>query len=232
MNLQLPPERPLPNPDRMVDQILDTERERLTAPARRGPWLALAAAAALAGIVVGVLLTNGGPLGRGPVGLPPTVNRSASPVATPTASRVVTPVPRPTPVATTPSSSPLTGGSLALGETAVFEHFEVTVAQVDSYVDRSAAEVKVCVRSLPPDPTGDTTRVSIDPWRVLAGPTELPARAPRRPSPADYPVETFLRVGECAEGTIEFPAPDPGLRLRAVRYLNFLGDRAEWPVSR
>ena len=66
----------------------------------------------------------------------------------------------------------------------------------------------------------------------MAGSDELPARAPRQPSPNDYPVETFLRVGECVEGPVEFAAPPAGSRLREVRYRNFLDDRARWAVPR
>ena len=235
MNLQLPPDRPLPHADRMADDILRGEPERPPAPARRGPWLAVAAAAVLIGVVVGVLVINRGSVGPGPAALPSTATTSAArPPATRTPSAVVTPAPSPTPVASSPSvTSPLPRTTLALGETAVFEHFEVTVTQVNAYVDRSTVRAKVCVRRLPPDPTGDTTRVSIDPWLLVAGRAEqLPARPPRQASPTDYPVEAYLRVGQCVEGALEFAASRPGSRLREVRYQNFLGDRARWAAFR
>jgi hypothetical protein len=137
-------------------------------------------------------------------------------------------MPSPRPSSPPVSSTPPPGGSRALGETATFQNFEVTVTQVSSYVDRSTARARVCVRKLPLDPTGQTTRVSIDPWAIAVGGRTLAARKPAEPSPSDYPVETFLRVGECVQGWIEFPAVPEGSRLRSVRYVNSLGDRAEW----
>ena len=106
------------------------------------------------------------------------------------------------------------------------------MTRVNTYVDRSTVRAKVCVRKLPPDPTGQTTRVSIDPWTIVVSKRSLEARKPRETSPSDYPVETFLRIGECAQGWIEFPAVPKGARLRSVRYRNFLGDRAEWAAVR
>ena len=237
MNLQLPPARRLPNADRMVDEIIRADRDQQQAPVRRGPWLALAAAAVVAGVAVGVFVTVRGPFVEGPIGVPTSSSPqlTATPHPTPTATRTPTSTPTPTPTRT-PSSPPATStppptGPLALGETAKFENFEVTVSRVNSYVDRSTARAKVCVRKLPPDPTGQTTRVSIEPWTIVVGEQSLPARRPAEPSPSDYPAETFLRVGQCVQGWIEFPAV-PKARLQTVRYHNYLDDSAEWVVPR
>jgi hypothetical protein len=235
VNLQLPPNRPLPNADRMLSEIIRVERDRQPVPVRRGPWLALAAAAVVvAGVAVGVLVTVRGPILQGPVGVPTSSPSgvTATPRTTPSPT-VTRPTPAPTPAPTTqppspPVSSAPPAGRLALGETARFENFEVTVSRVSSYVDRSTARARVCVRKLPPNPTGQTTRVSIEPWTIVVGEQTLAARKPAEPSPSDYPVEAFLRVGECAQGWIEFPAVPEGEQLRSVRYANFLGDRAEW----
>lgn len=239
MNLQLPPERPLPHADRMVDDILRSEPERPAAPVRRAPWLALAAAAVLAGIVVGVLVNTRGDLGQGPVGLPPTVatTGAASPSAAPTPPSSPTLIPTATPSRTptrtpSPTARPSTFTDLPLGATAVFTNFEVTVTEVNTYVDRTTALAKTCVRSLPPDPTGQTTRVSIDPWAISFGEVGQPAEAPRSPRASDYPVERFLRVGECVEGLLQFPAAPEGVRPRSVLYENSLGDRATWDARR
>jgi hypothetical protein len=236
VNLQLPPARRLPNADRMVDEIIRADRDQQPTPVRRRPWLAVAAAAVVAGVAVGVLTTVRGPLFQGPVGVPTSqpATPQTTPMPTPTPTPFPTPTPTPTPMPTAPPTSPPVssteqpGGPLALGETAAFENFEVTVTRVGSYVDRSTAWARVCVRKLPPDPTGQTTRVSIDPWAIVVGERSLAARKPGEPSPSDYPLETFLRVGECVQGWIEFPAVPEGSRLRSVRYENSLGDRAEW----
>jgi hypothetical protein len=231
VNPQLPPTRPLPNADRMVSEIVRVERDRQPAPVRRGPWLAVAAAAVVvAGVAVGVLVTVRGPILQGPVGVP--TSSPSGPTVTPRTTPTPRPTPTPTPTAppSSPpaSSTPPRGGPLALGETATFENFEVTVTRVSTYVDRSTARARVCVRKLPPDPTGQTTRVSIEPWAIAVGERTLAARKPAEPSPSDYPVETFLRVGECVQGWIEFPAVPEDAPLRSVRYENSLGDRAEW----
>ena len=73
--------------------------------------------------------------------------------------------------------------------------------------------------------------MSIDPWTIVVGERSLRAQKPAEPSPGDYPVETFLRVGQCVQGWIEFPAV-PKARLQIVRYQNSLGDRADWVVPR
>ena len=232
MNLQLPPERPLPQPDRMVDDILRSQPARAATLVARRAWLALAAAAVLVGVVAGVGVSQRTVLGPGPVGVP-------SPVSTGTVPVTETPGP---PSAVPRSSTSPSGRSVSvpdpsearlrtLGETAVFANFEVTVTQVRSYVDRTAARAKVCVRALPPDPTGETTRVSIDPWALVAGEVGRPARRPASPSVSDYPVEAYLRVGQCVEGWIEFSAPPWDAPVRSVRYENSLGDRAEWAVA-
>jgi hypothetical protein len=236
VNLQLPPARRLPNADRMVSEIIRADRDKQPTRARRGLWLAMAAAAVVAGVTVGVSVTVRGPILQGPVGIPPSPSsgQTAAPRQTPTPTRTSTPTPTPTAPPSSPpvSSSPTPSGPLALGETATFENFEVTVTRVGSYVDRSAAKARVCVRKLPPEPTGQTTRVSIDPWAVRVGERSLRARRPAEPSPSDYPVETFLRAGDCVEGWIEFSAVPEGARLGSVRYENSLGDRAEWVAVR
>ena len=234
MNLQLPPERPLPQPDRMVEDILRSQPARAGSPVARRAWLALAAAAVLVGVAAGVLVSQRAVLGPGPVGVP-------SPVSTGTVPVTKTPTPGPPSAAPRSSTSPSRRSASVpdrsearlrtLGETAVFANFEVTVTQVRSYVDRTAARAKVCVRALPPDPTGDTTRVSIDPWALVAGEGGRAARRPASPSVSDYPVEAYLRVGQCVEGWIEFAAPPRDAPVRSVRYENSLGDRADWAVA-
>jgi hypothetical protein len=233
VNLQLPPARRLPNADRMVDEIIRADRDQQQTPVRRGPWLALAAAAVIAGVAVGVFVTVRGPFVQGPIGVPTSSSPQlpATPRPTPTPTPTTSPTRTPTLSSPPATTTPPPSGPLALGETAKFENFEVTVTQVSSYVDRSTARAKVCVRKLPPNPTGQTTRVSIDPWTIVVGEQSLSARKPAERSPSDYPVETFLRVGQCVQGWIEFPAV-PKARLQTVRYHNYLDDRTEWVVPR
>ncbi|HET9871418.1 MAG TPA: hypothetical protein VFP89_02315 [Propionibacteriaceae bacterium] len=84
---------------------------------------------------------------------------------------------------------------------------------------------KVCVRKLPPDPQGNRTRISWDPWSVEADTRAVKARL-RGASPAGmFPKEETYRVGQCAQGWIPFPTSD---ELDRITYANGLGDTAVW----
>jgi hypothetical protein len=112
---------------------------------------------------------------------------------------------------------------------ATFEHFKVTVQDI-RYKSHSQALVKarVCVRSLPPDPQGNRTRISWDPWSVTAGPRAAKAGY-RGDAPARlFPSARTYRVGQCASGWIPFRLRG---QLDTIRYANFVGDRAIWDAD-
>jgi len=154
-----------------------------------------------------------------------TVTASVPPSDAPTVTVTATPTTAPaSPVA---SESEKVDGSGGSGAT--FEHFKVTVIDVD-YKDASEALVnaEVCVRSLPADPQGDRTRISWDPWSVTAGTRAAQAGytgdAPRRLFASD----ATYAVRECASGWIPFPISGD---LDVIRYANGVGDKAVWDAD-
>ena len=87
---------------------------------------------------------------------------------------------------------------------------------------------EVCVRSLPPDPQGDRTRISWDPWSIRTGSKNVDARRSKAPLKGGFPWEGTYRVGECASGWIPFPTTAwPG----RIAYKNGVGDVAVWDVD-
>lgn len=115
------------------------------------------------------------------------------------------------------------------GSSATFEHFKVTVDGI-SYTSESRALVhaKVCVRSLPPNPQGDRTRISWDPWSVTAG-TEAAKAGNRGESPAGmFPSDRTYKVGQCASGVLPFVVEG---EVDTVRYANGVGDKAIWDAD-
>ena len=99
-----------------------------------------------------------------------------------------------------------------------------------SYHEKSQALVlaKVCVRSLPPDPQGNRTRISWDPWSVTAGTRAAEAGYDSDPPSRMFPSDKTYRVGQCASGWIPFEIRG---RLDTVRYANGGGDKAVWDAD-
>lgn len=125
------------------------------------------------------------------------------------------------PTPTAPATVPADGG------TAVFENFSVTVTSVERTRDTVRVSAEVCVRRLPPDPQGNRTRISRDPWTLT---TSNDTSAAKRSTAGEdaFPVEDLYREGQCARGWIPFP--DKGTP-RTIVYRNGLGDRATWDAS-
>lgn len=118
--------------------------------------------------------------------------------------------------------TPPVGGGIA-----TFEHFKVTVRQVRRESDvRVLAEV--CVRSLPPDPQGNRTRISWDPWSVWTGSKNVDAGRSATPLKGGFPAERLYRVGQCASGWIPFPTTATPAR---INYNNGVGDVAVWDAD-
>lgn len=118
----------------------------------------------------------------------------------------------------------------APGSSAIFEHFKVTV---DRSKRSSASQVlvhaSVCVRSLPPDPQGNRTRISWNPWSVRAGRAVLSPQVEGERTRGLFPKDATYTVGGCASGWIPFPARKD---LDEITYANGVGNRAVWDAAR
>lgn len=108
----------------------------------------------------------------------------------------------------------------------MFEHFTVTVSEL-TWTSRSKLLVraKVCVRTLPPDPQGDRTRISWDPWTVRAGSTASKPTAGEDGRGPDFPYEATYKEGSCASGWLHFAIKGD---VDTIVYSNGVGDHAVW----
>ena len=126
------------------------------------------------------------------------------------------------------------GSQQTVGSTVDLPHFGVTVEKV-SYSQGQGVQVlaSVCVRKLPPDPQGDRTRISWDPWTVEQGGKTYGARLfdGSHPPMNMFPSQGTYRVGECAKGLITFADAAAGT-VSLVRYNNSLGEKASWRPAR
>ena len=163
----------------------------------------------------------------------PTVTVTATVEASPTK---IEPSEQPSqpPETATPTSSARTApgpGSQSVvegGGSATFEHFEATVQRVRHGKDVQVL-AEVCVLSLPPDPQGDRTRISWDPWSVWTGSKSVDAAPSAVRLKDGFPAESAYRVGECASGWIPFPT---NMRPVRINYKNGVGDVAVWDGRR
>jgi hypothetical protein len=117
--------------------------------------------------------------------------------------------------------------SAAQGSRATFKHFKVTIRRVRREADVQV-EAEVCVRSLPPDPQGNRTRISWDPWSIRTGSKNVDAARSAAPLKGGFPAEETYRVGECASGWIPFPTKAWPTR---IIYKNGVGDIAVWDAN-
>jgi hypothetical protein len=214
-------------------------------PARR-PWSIRPAA--VVGVFASGLVVAG--CSESPAQVEPTATRPAATITTPSTAppstgstpTVTATVSAPAPVTVTttvtasPPSTPLTpnGARLAMNQTATFQHFDVTVDS-PSVTEGGGYTVhaEVCVRSLPPNPTNGTTRISWDPWKLVTptrsvSPTADSSTASSAPAWA-FPPGANYKVGECARGTLPF-FTFLEAKPREVSYRNSLGDSAFWRI--
>ena len=236
MTLQLPPERRLDRPDRMIETIL-TEADAADPTGasgvstlgrtRRTRYLWAALAAAVVGVVgvVGVTVVGRGQHER--VASPPSLTAA---------------VPSPSPSVLLPSTAPsarVTGLSIAsrpvivsVGTPVTFANFTVTVDQLQWTAGQGLlVQAEVCVRQLPDQPTnGDSTRISWAPWTVNSSTATFPSRvADGSHPPADlFPSQGLYRIGDCARGWLPFADAPETADLSAISYRNELGDQAIW----
>jgi hypothetical protein len=164
---------------------------------------------------------------------PGTVHRDTTAgLAAPTGSPTKPPLASSSPTNTASAAqSPALRGSarpkgrvLAMQRGATFTHFTVSLRQVRRDADVEVMVV-VCVRSLPPDPQGNRTRISWDPWSISTGSTSVDAGKSTGPLTGGLPAAATYRVGECASGWIPFPTPTWPTR---IIYKNGVGDVAVW----
>lgn len=154
------------------------------------------------------------------VQVPPSEIERPQPTSRPTSAR--------TPTATaTEGRTQVRGSTVEGGGTASFQHFDVTVQQVRHGGDVQV-RAEICVRSLPPDPQGNRTRISWDPWSVWTGSKSVAAARSGVALKGGLPVERIYRVGECASGWIPFPTTTKPVR---INYKNGVGDIAVWDAS-
>jgi hypothetical protein len=134
-----------------------------------------------------------------------------------------------TPTATESASTSLKTPKPREGSSAGFEYFKVTVSQIKYSASTEALVLAdVCVRSLPPDPQGNRTRISWDPWSVTSGSRAAEAGYRGAPPKGMFPSDRTYRVGQCASGWIPFVITG---ELDTVRYANGVGDKAVWDAE-
>ena len=119
-------------------------------------------------------------------------------------------------------------GAESKGSSASFEHFKVSVTQVSSNSSQLRLQAKVCVKSLPPDPQGNRTRISWDPWSIRAGSRTIEPDVNAAPLEKEFPADATYRVGECASGWIPFAT---NRTVTRIVYANGVGDRAVWDAA-
>jgi hypothetical protein len=140
----------------------------------------------------------------------PTTTTASSPTATPSPGRTDTAKP--------PAHS-----------RAKFTNFVVTI---DDLQRKNSSEVrllaKVCVRKLPPDPQGNRTRISWDPWSVRSGGKAIKADPAHSEFKGAFTPDHTYKVDQCAKGWIPFLARG---EVSKIKYANGLGDVAVWDAK-
>jgi hypothetical protein len=118
-----------------------------------------------------------------------------------------------------------------IGTSTRFASFVVTVSQT-KWDDALGLQVEaeVCVVKLPPNPTGDTTRIGWDLWTVTtsAGTVKPELSSAAQPPQDMFPEEGSYQVHECATGWIPFPGVSGPAAFTKINYGNELGNRATW----
>ncbi|GAB3701861.1 hypothetical protein [Mariniluteicoccus flavus] len=207
--MKLPEERPLPNPQLMLQTVLDTPAD----PVRRRAPALVPVAAALAGAVIG------GGVVFGVVGQDDA--QPGGPVATPA------------PVTTSPAPPRSGGSTLAPGTTASFEHFTVTLSNFRQEGDDFTYQLKVCVVKIPQVPGTEDGRVrmGLESWSARTTGWRTPVSQTVRVGPTTFPVDTKFGVGQCGEGLVAAKVVDTTSKVTELEYENSLDEKAVWKVA-
>ena len=155
-----------------------------------------------------------------------TATVTASPAETTPGHQLNTPTANAT--ASTPPGSARRPSTEQVGSSAAFKHFKVTVQQVEQAPPGVRVLAEVCVRRLPPDPQGNRTRISWDPWSISTDSKTVDASRSSAPSPGEFPADRTYRVGQCASGWVPFPTRTRPLK---INYANGVGDIAVWDAN-
>jgi hypothetical protein len=143
-----------------------------------------------------------------------TATSSRSALGTPSSTKSPTTKSKPTPKAS--------------GSSATFKNFRVTVSRIEGNGSTVNVQAKVCVRKLPPDPQGDRTRISWDPWSLRTSSGIVHPKLSKPSHSHLYPSDETYRLGECASGWIPFVTSSS---IRKVRYANGVGSVAIWDAA-
>jgi hypothetical protein len=152
---------------------------------------------------------------------------SVAPLATPSQTATGSVQGPETPSGSRPAKKPEPTRS-ASGSSATFKHFTVTVSRIARNGSTVSVLAKVCVRKLPPDPQGNRTRISWDPWSIRTSSGALHTKLSDSSRYPLYPSDKRYRVGECASGWIPFLTSSVVLK---VRYANGVGNVAVWDAT-
>ena len=123
----------------------------------------------------------------------------------------------------------------ALGTTATFRNFTVTVTDTRQSARGFRAYVKTCVRKLPAGSTGGKTKLTWEPWYANAGSHFW--FVPHVDDPSHtwsglYPRSGRYKVGQCAQGWMPFEGVHPTLKIDRVTYIDSLGNKAFWTAAK
>jgi len=117
--------------------------------------------------------------------------------------------------------------------TQTFKYFKATVLDKEVKGKVVGYKVEVCVVKLGPDPQGNKTRVSRDPWYFAYGTTGagVPANTvePSSQFGSVYPAESLLAEGQCVSGWLTYNVGDNQLPNGMI-YTNSYGEQATFSV--
>jgi len=213
VNVQLPPERELHEPNRMVGRILEQTRHD---PPRR--WLrimpamsfAVGAATTITALALGIMTASPD---RPEVGQPP------SATATPQ-----------------PPSPAMPQATTAVGTTVTFPDLAVTVHSANQIrvnnrpADEYTIFVTTCLRRLPSGTSADRARLRAKSFTLNTDSATITIEEPIPspvPLPTTYPADGNYKVGQCVSGVIPFGV-DHRSTVVSIDYADSFGDATSW----
>jgi len=118
---------------------------------------------------------------------------------------------------------------LVISQQKTFRYFSVRVLDVEKKAGWYGVYARTCARALPGGTRGKSVRVSWDPWSLTTNRGTIGLRNVEGPSPFKriYPLETWIKPGQCVTGWLPFSVPSK-TSVRSIGYGNSLGERASW----